>query len=331
MRVAGKRLWLMVCLSLYLVGCSVEKDPVEPINTVQDSDLVGYDPEGCNLIQGFGTGDLPRKVSLVVEDRAIMSVKAQRRGHNGKYLPEEDALLLKPGPDMIDEFDKHILGIAGLLTIPDASGLAVHQKGGRLILDFSQVSSVTMMNMLLVDVGASGAKVELFNRVGQLLNKQELITEDKAARFVGFNNIPGVVKVVVSFGDERSLAGSGAIARLQMCIEGEGRCLGGGCYGEVGSMWFQYTGDKPINVKVSAKNGATSKVLLNGHGMKPGTMFKVENVDGLGQAITIKTNRKENHTLTLECETSLVIKKQYGMFKVLDARGVGGYRICLSD
>lgn len=332
MRAAGGKILFVAFLSLCLVGCSVEEDPVEPLRSTNNSDLVGYDPDGCNLIQSFGQGALPRLVSLIEEDRVIMSVKAQRRGHNGKYLSEEQGLLLDPSQslDMIEEFDRHMLGMAGLLTVHDGSGARVNKKGGRVIMDFSRVGSVMMKNMLLVDVGSAGATVELFSKHGQLLDKQHVVTEAKSARFIGFGDTPGVAKIIVTFGDERKLNGSGAIARLQMCIEGEGRCIPV-CYGELNSMWLAYTGTKPINVKVSSKNGASSKVLFNGHGVKPGTMFRIVNASGFGESLAIETNRKENHIISLQCEASPSIKKQYGMFKVVQASGRGSLPVCLSD
>lgn len=332
MKATGKRILFVAFLSLCLVGCSVEEDPLESLRSTNNSDLVGYDPDGCNLIQSFGEGAVPRLVNLIEEDRVIMSVKAQRRGQNGKYLAEEQALLVDPAqsPDMVDEFDRHILGMVGLLTVHDGSGSKVNQKGGRVIMDFSRVGSVMMKNMLLVDIGSTGATVELFSKNGQLLEKQRVITEAKAARFIGFRNTPGVAKIVVTFGDERKLEGTGAVGRLQMCIEGEGRCIPV-CYGELNSMWLEYTGAKPINVKVSSRNGASSKVLFDGRGMKPGTMFQVKNQGGFGEALAIETNRKENHVIPLQCDASPSIKKQYGVFMVVQAGSSGSLPVCLSD
>src|SRR5690606_18501761 len=82
--------------SLFLFSCEqkTEQDLVEPMQVSQQDDLRGYDPTTCNLIQDFGKGTLPRKADVIEEDGAVMIVKAQRRAHNGKYLPETEALLL---------------------------------------------------------------------------------------------------------------------------------------------------------------------------------------------------------------------------------------------
>lgn len=325
---------LLFAISVFTIAsCSEDQDTIKPIETSSTNNLVGYDPSGCNLIRSFGDEIKPRMVSIITEDGVVMQVAAQRRGANGRYLSETAGLLLHPAdaPDLIGEFDRYILGVSGLLTVGDGSGAGINQSGGRVILDFSEVGSVTMKNMLFTDIDENekGSKVELYSNAGQLLMQQELrVTGDKGAAFVGFNNQPGVAKIIVTFGAERSQHGSGTIARLQMCVEGAGRC-DSYCYVDVSSMWFQYTGNSVTNVKVSTRNGSASEVLYKGHGLKPGTMFKVEGITG--EALVLETNRKEVQTINLACEEGTGIQKNYGSFKVIEARGASSYPICLQD
>jgi hypothetical protein len=316
--------------SLFLFACDREEDQefVEPMKASQEADLVGYDPTTCNLVQTFGSGELPRSVSMIEEDGAIMVVKAQRRGHNGKYLDETEGVLLDPrdpATNLTNPFDAQMLGMfGGILTVGDASGQGANQEGGRLILDFSPVGSVTMKTMVITDIAEDeeGSKIELFSHSGQLLELRELPTKgSNEAIIVTFDNVPGVAKAVVTFGAERKNIGSGAVARLQLCVEGQGQ-YDDARYSDVRSIWLQYTGDKPTNVNVSAQKGASSEMMFSEKGMKPGTMFKLAAADGLsiGEALFIETNRKEKQTIPTKADGSASLKKQYGSFRVVEAR-----------
>jgi hypothetical protein len=315
--------------SFILFACDrdEEQELVEPMKASQEAELVGYDPTTCNLVQTFGSGELPRSASVIEEDGAVMIVTAQRRGHNGKYLEETEGVLLDPrdpATDLIGMFDAQMLGVYGLLTVGDASGRGANQEGGRLILDFSPVGSVTMKTMIVTDIAEdeAGSKVELFSSTGQLLDKKELPTRgDNEAIIVSFDNVPGVAKAVVTFGAERKSIGSGAIARLQLCVEGQGR-RDEARYTDVRSIWLQYTGDKPANVKVTAKEGASNRMLFSENGMKPGTMFRLAATGAatLGEALIIETNRKERHTIPTHRDHTASLNKQYGSFKVVEAR-----------
>ncbi|QCR23974.1 hypothetical protein [Pontibacter sp. SGAir0037] len=314
---------------LGLFGCTKETEVVEP-NTApltyeQENKLVGYDPTTCNLIQSFGAEVFPLAVNKIEEDGAAFLVKAQKRGSNGKYLAETQAVLLDPftpASDLVNMMEAHMLGIEGLLTVADNSGAAANQAGGRLIFDFSPVGSVTMKTILVADIDEedAGSKVELFSSTGQLLDKQELIiTEDKGAGFISFDNVPGVAKMVVTFGDERKNIGSGAVARIQMCAEGQGR-YDEVCYAPVQSAWLQYTGDKLANIEVIAKSVNSSKMLFSAKGVKPGTMFKVADSGGLRDELVIRTQRKEEQHIPTACSAPTSIQKQYGSFTIVEAR-----------
>ncbi|MHC2993316.1 hypothetical protein OB13_17660, partial [Pontibacter sp. HJ8] len=227
----------------------------------------------------------------------------------------------------------NLLGQPKLLTIGDGSSPTMHDGGGRLTIDFSPMGSVTMKSFVVYDIDDAdeGSLVELFSGTGQLLKSKKLPKTDKNdITLVGFDgDVSGVTKMVVTFGEGRKLAGSGAISRLQLCPDGAGQCWPSS--GTLQSMWMQYTGDKPANVKVSTRNGAAASVIFSENGMKPGDIFKVESLGGLGEAVLIETNRKESHTiLTTPGEGPLVVKQQYGSFKVLDARDDwGAYPMCL--
>jgi hypothetical protein len=315
--------------SLLLFACDREEEQelVEPMKASQEAELVGYDPTTCNLVQTFGSGELPRSASVIEEDGAVMIVTAQRRGHNGKYLEETEGVLLDahdPATDLVNRFDANIMGMTGLLTVGDESGQRANREGGRLNLDFSPVGSVTMKTMVFTDIAEEdrGSKVELFSAAGQLLDQQEIPVRGKNETvIVGFDNVPGVAKAVVSFGAERKSIGSGAIARLQLCVEGQGR-RDEARYGDVQSIWLQYTGDKPANVKVTAREGASSSMLFSENGMKPGTMFRLAATGAatLGEALVIETNRKEQHTIPMNRDHTASLSKQYGSFKVVEAR-----------
>ncbi|MFT2008104.1 hypothetical protein ACMA1I_05465 [Pontibacter sp. 13R65] len=326
----------VACLALFSCNQQDEElSPNESLKVSQQSDLIGYDPTTCNLIQSFGTGDLPRAVDVIEEDRAIFTVKAQRRGHNGKYENETSAVLLDPrdpATNLLNPFDTQMAGVYGLLTVGDKSGLAANQTGGRVVMDFTPVKSVTMKTLVVADIDESeaGSKVELFSSTGQLLDEKLLpITGDKGLGFVSFDNIPGVAKVVVTFGNERQRSGSGAIARLQLCIEGEG--VDNFCYQSINSVWMQYTGSNPANITVKAKEGSSSKVVYAGKGVKPGTMFKLENAEGLGESLLVTTQRKTAETIPLECNGPTSLKKQYGNFKLIEVRSSASMPLKLQD
>ncbi|TXK50285.1 hypothetical protein FVR03_05180 [Pontibacter qinzhouensis] len=324
----------VACLSLF--SCTQQDEelsPNESLKVSQQSDLVGFDPTTCNLIQSFGTGELPRAVDVIEENRAIFTVKAQRRGHNGKYLNETSAVLLDPqdpATNLLNPFDTQMAGVYGLLTVGDESGLAANETGGRVILDFTPVSSVTMKTLVVADIEESeaGSKVQLFSSTGQLLDEKPLpVTGDKGLGFVSFDNVPGVAKVIVTFGYERQKSGSGAIARLQLCIEGEG--VDDFCFQSINSVWMQYTGSNPANITVKAKEGAASKVVYSGKGVKPGTMFKLENAAGFGEALVVETQRKDKETIPMTCNGPTSLKKQYGNFKLVEVRSGAGMPLLL--
>ncbi len=317
--------------SVFLFACDRddEQELVEPMKVSQEAELVGYNPTTCNLVQTFGSGELPRHVNMIEEDRAMMTVKAQRRGHNGKYLEETEGLLLDPydpATDLTNPFDRQMLGMfGGILTVPDETGTKANRAGGRVTLDFSPVGSVTMKTMLFTDIAEedAGSKVELYSASGQLLEQKEIpVVGKNESIFVSFDNIPGVVKAVVTFGAERQNVGSGAIARLQLCVEGQGR-YDEARYNGVHTLWLEYTGSQPANVTITAKEGASGKQIFSAKGMKPGTMFKLASADRmipLGEALEIETNRKEKQTIPVNPDRTASLKKQYGSFRVVEAR-----------
>jgi hypothetical protein len=315
--------------SLFLFSCerNSEQDIVEPMKATQDNNLVGYDPTTCNLVQSFGEGALPRKVDVIEEDGAVMIVKAQRRGQNGKYLNETEAILLDahdPATDLVNRMDASMLGMSGLLTVSDETGEKANREGGRVIMDFSPVGSVTMKTMVFTDIAEEdkGSKVELYSRTGQLLEQKEIPVGSKNETvIVSFNNIPEVSKAIVTFGAERSKVGSGAIARLQLCVEGQGR-RDEARYQGVHTLWLEYTGAQPANVKVTAKEGANNKPVFSANSMKPGTMFKIAAERGatLGETLEIETNRKEKHSISVKEDRNASLNKQYGNFRVVEAR-----------
>ncbi|WP_276498423.1 hypothetical protein [Pontibacter litorisediminis] len=314
---------------IFLFACDrqEEQELVEPMKASKEADLIGYDPTTCNLVRHFGAGELPRNVNIVEEDGAVMTVTAQRRGHNGKYLQETPAILLDahdPATDLVNNFDANIMGMSGLLTVSDVSGQKANREGGRLNLDFSPVGSVTMKTMVFTDIAEEdrGSKVELFSAAGQLLDQQEIPPRGKNQTvFVSFDNVPAVTKAIVTFGAERKKVGSGAVSRLQLCVEGQGM-RDDVRYYDVHTLWLQYTGDKPANVTVTSSAGEASEVLFSAKGMKPGTMFKLSKASraSLGKALTIETNHKEKQIIPTKADRSASIKKQYGSFKVVEAR-----------
>ena len=315
--------------SLLLFACDrqEEQELVAPMKASQDSNLIGYDPTTCNLVQTFGAGELPRQADVIEEDGATMIVKAQRRGHNGHYLSETPAVLLDahdPATDLVNYMDANMLDMTGLLTVGDESGLKANREGGRVILDFSPVGAVTMKTMVFTDIAEEdkGSKVEFYSRTGQLLEQKEIPTSGKNQTvIVSFNNIPGVAKAIVTFGAEGSKVGSGAIARLQLCVEGQGR-RDEARYNNVHTLWLEYTGAQPANVTVTAQEGESGREVFSAKGMKPGTMFKLAAADGvtLGEALEIETNRKESLTIPVKADPSAALNKQYGSFKVVEAR-----------
>ncbi len=320
--------------SLFLFSCerNADQDLVEPMQTAQQQDLRGYDPTTCNLIQSFGEGTLPRKVDVIEENRAVMTVKAQRRGPNGKYLPETQAVLLDahdPATDLVNFMDARFDGMSGLLTVGDGSGMKANRTGGRITLDFTPVSSVTMKTMVFTDISEEdkGSKVELYSRTGQLLEQKEIPANGKnAVSFVWFNNVPSVAKIVVTFGDERNNTGSGAIARLQLCVEGQGR-YDEARYQDVHTLWLEYTGSQPANVSVRGnqedrRGKGRGNVLFGAKGMKPGTMFKISTseISASSQAVAIETQHGEKQIIPIREDRTASLKKQYGSFRVVDAR-----------
>ncbi|PVY40453.1 hypothetical protein [Pontibacter virosus] len=316
--------------SLFLFSCerNADQDLVEPMQASQQQDLRGYDPTTCNLVQSFGEGELPRKANVIEEDGAVMIVKAQRRGHNGKYLPETEAVLLDahdPATDLVNFMDARFDGMSGLLTVGDESGLKANREGGRITLDFSPVSSVTMKTMVFTDIAEEdkGSKVALYSRTGQLLVQKEIPANGKnEVSFVWFDNVPEVAKAVVTFGAERSKTGSGAIARLQMCAEGQGR-YDDARYQDVRTLWLEYTGQQPANVTVkSMQEGNSGNVVFEAKGMKPGTVFKIaaSEANSLGESLEIGTQRGEKQLIPVKADPAASLKKAYGNFRVVEAR-----------
>lgn len=335
MKTINTKTLAMAFASLFLLSCerNADQDLVEPMQVNQQSELVGYDPSTCNLVQSMGTGALPRHVNLIEEDGLIMTVTAQRRGHNGKYLPATEGLLLDPrdpATDLTNPFDAQMLGMfGGILTVPDETGTKANRDGGRVIMDFAPVGVVTMKTMVFTDVAAEdkGSKVELYSRNGQLLHQREIPTGAKnSAVIVSFGNIPGVAKAIVTFGDERSKVGSGAIARLQLCVDGQGR-YDETRYRAVHTLWLEYTGEQPANVTVkSAQEGNSGNMLFEAKGMKPGTAFKIAGsqanplVNPLGELLEIRTQRGEKQLIPVNADHNASLKKQYGSFRVIEAR-----------
>ena len=316
--------------SLFLFSCehNAEHDMAEPLAATQDNNLIGYDPTTCNLVQSFGEGALPRTADVIEEDGAVMIVKAQKRGHNGKYLQETPALLLDahdPATDLVNRMDANMMAMTSLLTVGDGSGQKANREGGRLVLDFSPVSTVTMKTMVFTDIAAEdkGSKVELYSRTGQLLEQKEIPTGEKNSTvIVSFNNVPGVAKAIVTFGEERSSVGSGALARLQLCVEGQGR-FDDARYQNVHTLWLEYTGKQPANVTVkSVQEGSRGNALFEAKGMKSGTTFKIaaSETSSLGESLEIKTQRGEEQLIPVQADPAASLKTQYGNFRIVEAR-----------
>ncbi|MBX0333669.1 hypothetical protein K3G39_10510 [Pontibacter sp. HSC-14F20] len=326
--------------SLFLFSCerNEERDIAEPMALTQNDNLIGYDPTTCNLVQSFGEGTLPRAADVIEEDGAVMIVKAQKRGHNGKYLQETQALLLDahdPATDLVNRMDASMLAMTSLLTVGDGSGQNANRQGGRLILDFSPVNTVTMKTMVFTDIAAEdkGSKVELYSRNGQLLESKEIPTGEKNSTvIVSFNNIPAVAKAIVTFGDERSKVGSGAVARLQLCVEGPQR-YDDARYQDVHTLWLEYTGQRPANVTVkSVQEKDSGNVVFEAKGMKPGTLFKIAatEANSLGESLEIKTQRGEKQLIPVKADPTASLKKEYGSFRVIEAR-CGSYPLKLEE
>ncbi|MCP2042999.1 hypothetical protein [Pontibacter sp. HSC-36F09] len=330
MKTFSTKTFAIAFASLFLFSCerTDEHDVVAPMATAQSDNLIGYDPTTCNLVQSFGEGPLPRTADVIEEDGAVMIVKAQKRGQNGKYLPETPALLLDahdPATDLVNWMDANMLAMNGLLTVGDGTGQKANREGGRLVLDFSPVSTVTMKTMVFTDIADEdkGSKVELYSRSGQLLEQKEIPTGEKNSTvIVSFNNVPGVAKAIVTFGNERSKVGSGAVARLQLCIEGQGR-YDDARYQDVHTLWLEYTGEKPANVTVkSVQEGNSGNVVFEAKGMKPGTAFKIaaSAANAFGESLEIKTQRGEQQLIPVNADPSASLKKEYGSFRVIEAR-----------
>ncbi|MBC5772647.1 hypothetical protein H8S95_01115 [Pontibacter sp. KCTC 32443] len=317
-----------------MAGCNTEEDAVKPLATSNQEELVGWTDAVCNLIQSFGATASPGLVTTVEENGALMHVTTQRRASNGKYLPETHAMLVggRETPELIGFMDAIVLGVSNMLTVPNESGDGINQTGGRIIIDFTPSGSATVRDMILTDIDTDekGSKIELFSNTGQLLLSKEIpVTGDKNPLFVSLENVPGVAKAIVTFGDKRSLNGSGAIARIQMCVEGAGRCVSL-CSAPVNKLWLQYVGTRPINVK--ARMGTES--LMNGNGMKPGTMFKIEHGSDLRNTLTLETNRKDVPAVSLTCGDNgqLSLSGDNDLFRVVDARSSNySYPLCLQE
>ncbi len=311
-------------LAFGLAACTPDEETVQPLKTTNQDEIVGYDDSGCNMMQLYGDGAKPSNVFTIIEDGIEMRVTAQRRGHNGKYLPETAALLLDPAqhPELVSNSAYTNIGMNGLLTVPDEAGTYINEKGGRVILDFSATGSLTMKNMVFTDIDAdeAGTKIELFSNTGQLLMTKDIpLIGDKGSVIVGLDNQPGVSKIIVTFGEERTGKGSGTIGRIQMCRDGMGQCISA-CTREVNTVWLQYVGSRPINVKALSQNA----VLLRSNGMKPGTIFKVEHAEDLINALQIETNHKGVPDINLTCNDGLVsLTENNSLFRLIDARGAG--------
>jgi hypothetical protein len=312
--------------SLFLFSCdrNEEQDMVAPMQASIDSEF-GTHPTTCNLVRSFGVESTPKAINYIEEERAKIIIKGERRGHNGKYLDENMAKAFKAPRTYNDNKTINLLGHPTLLSLGKGEDEAMHEDGGRLILDFSPVGTVTMKSFIVYDINETdaGSKVELFSSTGQLLATKALpSTKDKDISFVGFDgDVPGVAKMIVTFGEERKFAGSGGISMLQMCIEGEGR-YDDARYMGVRSIWMEYTGSQPANVNIIAKNGASNNALLDTKGMKPGTIFKLSAPYGssLGETLEIETNRREKHSIAIMEDRNATLNKQYGNFRVIEAR-----------
>lgn len=318
----------MALLCLTLVGCENIEDtvaPEEPMKVSQAAEMVGLDPSTCNLMRLAQNSTSPSLIQNIEEDGAQIQVTAQKRGHNGKYLNATPAVVLDPridGAGLMTPMEARIISVPGIITVGDGAGTAVNNNGGRLVLDFSSVGSVTLKAMLIADIDSDekGSKVELYSSNGQLLYQKELpVTGDLSSTIIGLGNTPKVTKMVVTFGNERTKVGSGAIGLLQMCVEGQGQ-RNDYCTDQISSVWMEYTGRTPANVNIRSVAGASSKVIFSQKGMKPGTMFKLYNYEGLGEALVVETNKKERQTISLDCSKRPVpIKEEYGSFRVVQA------------
>lgn len=225
-------LFFSLC-SVALVGCDKAKE-VEEMNPlyVSQTKNFGTDPTSCEIIEFdeyTPTETVNGAVTTVFSENTPVRIVAQQRHRNKGYAATNAALLFDTSnPDKKNQNFRTpgpaaMRPMGNVLSVGQQKGnfVGLYNKGCQIEMDFSAMGSINLKGIHVLDIteDEANSKLELLNASGELIKTMALpVTGAYGATRLRIDT-PGVVKLRVVFGSEKSHSGGGAIDVIEFCRE----------------------------------------------------------------------------------------------------------------
>ncbi|MFT2010060.1 hypothetical protein ACMA1I_15405 [Pontibacter sp. 13R65] len=218
---------LLGLIGALLFGGGLPKRQPEPIHTSHTM-FFGIDPSTCEVIEFDEETPGQGLLSEIISEGTPVAITAQHRLPGGQYEQANVASLFDTSipsarsTDFTTPNPQAMRSMGKVLTLgssqPSQSGQS--RTGGKLEVDFSAMSSITLKAVHVLDIRKedAGSKLELINKKGEIFRTFELpITNTYGAIRLNTGDVKGVAKLRVVFGDEKQQRGGGAIDVIEFC------------------------------------------------------------------------------------------------------------------
>lgn len=203
------------------------KDQVKPAKATEMI-VWGTNPESCEVIEFDEFNKVESAngvVSAIYSDNTPVQVSAQFLSAGGDYESLNAAVLVNTNqPD--GRFKTPSAAAArpmgNVLTVGDQkeNGVEIRENGSRIELDFSAMGSITLKGIHILDIteDEAGSKLEMLDASGKVIRTMKLpVTGAHGATRLNTGNMPGVVKLRLTFESKNGKGGSGAIDVIEFC------------------------------------------------------------------------------------------------------------------
>ncbi|MEJ8803049.1 hypothetical protein [Pontibacter sp. H249] len=221
-----------------LMGCEKDNDSATPF-AANDTKNFGTSPTSCEIIEFDGYNDIVTgggAVTTVYSEGTPVRISAQLRSARGNNIDTERGVYLNNNAAVLyntsqpDNRNKNyrtpnnnaIRPMGNVLTVGRQQGnsTAIYNKGSRLEMDFSEMGTITLNGIHVLDIEQNEAdsKLDLIDKNGKIIKTFNLpVTGAYGATRLNTEETPGVAKIRVTFGGEGTSNGSGAIDVIEFC------------------------------------------------------------------------------------------------------------------
>jgi hypothetical protein len=216
--------------STVLMSCGNESEATAPL-TINDSKYFGTAPGTCEVIEFEGNNTIEigaGAVTTVYSEGTPVRIAAQLKSAKGVYDNANSAVLYNTSqPDSknknyITPNTAAIRPMGNVLTAGKTQGTStsIYDKGSRIEMDFSEMGSITLNAIHVLDITADEAEstLELLDINDKIIKTYKLpVTGAYGATRLNTDATPGVSKIRVTFNGDGKRGASGAIDVLEFC------------------------------------------------------------------------------------------------------------------